>query len=45
MFVGYLVGENEALVKHYLGMATIAVVSIILIGIVYVYRMKKLVRF
>lgn len=42
MFVGYFVGSNEALVKHYLGIATIiAVISIILIAIVYVYRLKK----
>ncbi len=42
MFVGYFVGSNEALVKHYLGIATIiAVITIILIALIYVYRLKK----
>lgn len=42
MFVGYFVGSNEALVKHYLGIATIiAVITIILIAVIYVYRLKK----
>lgn len=42
MFVGYFVGSNEALVKHYLGIATIiAVVSIVVIAVIYVYRLKK----
>ncbi len=45
MFVGYLVGSNEALVEHYLGRATIiAVISIVLIAIVYIYKMKKASR-
>jgi membrane protein DedA with SNARE-associated domain len=45
MFVGYLVGSNEALVEHYLGVATtIAVISILLIAIVYIYKMKKASR-
>lgn len=42
MFVGYFVGSNEALVKHYLGIATIiAVVSIVVIAVIYIYRLKK----
>ena len=42
MFVGYFVGSNEALVKHYLGIATIiAVITIVLIALIYVYRLKK----
>lgn len=45
MIVGYLVGSNEALVKHYLGVATmIALACIVLIAIVYVYKMKKASR-
>jgi len=45
MFVGYQVGSNEALVEHYLGRATIiAVISIVLIAIVYIYKMKKASR-
>ena len=45
MFVGYFVGSNEALVKHYLGIATIiAVITIILIALIYVYRLKKYVE-
>lgn len=42
MTVGYLVGSNEALVEHYLGIATtIAVVGIVFIAIIYIYKMKK----
>ena len=42
MFVGFFVGSNEALVKHYLGIATIiAVISIVLIAAVYIYKLKK----
>lgn len=45
MLVGYLVGSNEALVEHYLGVATIiAVISIVLIAIVYIYKMKRASR-
>lgn len=42
MLVGYFVGSNEALVKHYLSIVTIiAVIFIILIAVIYVYRLKK----
>jgi membrane protein DedA with SNARE-associated domain len=42
MVVGYLVGSNEALVQRYLGVATIiAVIGIVLIAIIYIYKMKK----
>ncbi|MDD5358895.1 MAG: DedA family protein [Sulfurovaceae bacterium] len=42
MFVGYFVGSNEALVKHYLSIATVvAAITIILIAMVYVYKLKK----
>ena len=40
--LGYLVGSNEALISEYLKSATlIALVSVVLIGIVYVLRYKK----
>ncbi|MDD5406536.1 MAG: DedA family protein [Sulfurovaceae bacterium] len=42
MFVGYFVGSNEALVKQYLGRATtIALVSIVVIAIIYVWKLEK----
>lgn len=45
MFVGYVVGSNEALVEQYLGRATtIAVISIIVIAIIYIYKIKKASR-
>jgi membrane protein DedA with SNARE-associated domain len=42
MFLGYFVGSNEALIEHYLGRATmIALGVIVLIAVIYVWKMKK----
>jgi len=42
MFLGYFVGSNEALIEHYLGRATmIALGAIVLIAVIYVWKMKK----
>ncbi len=42
MFLGYFVGSNEALIEHYLGRATmIALGAIVLITVIYVWKMKK----
>lgn len=42
MFLGYFVGSNEALIEHYLWRATmIALGAIVLITVIYVWKMKK----
>jgi len=42
MFLGYFVGSNETLIEHYLGRATmIALGVIILIAVIYIWKMKK----